>query len=562
MASYHLSIKAGSKSKGQSAAAKSDYILREGKYAKGKGADEVVFSESGHMPAWAAGQPRDYWAAADEHERKNGCVFKEIVTALPRTFTSEQRIAAMRAQTEKVTVFVDRDTGETVRLPYTFALHAGLDEEGNEHNPHGHLMVSERGLDGHDRDAATWFRRPEAGGVRKTRMLMGKAWLGHLREWSANYHNVRLPPEERVDHRSYAERGLLRLPQIHLGVKSYHAMQNGRTTERTERYRHIRTLNRDLVEWATRGESTVPWHEVDRSREILYAMAEADSVELPDGAGVWPAWADLVEQHRRTVKYVKDVWTLQWLRYKELYMPLREVNLETVFKAARQGKDAEWSREPDDVLLALSEQPDGYAKLQVANTKVQAVVGNVLSYRRVQRRIEGLAADIVGQRLEGRYVAEGREPPNARFIAHQVARMDSAALQVGLDAAMKSDAPLRTLKAIHDCLGQTQQNCARYLTQFAKSLAPLRSVAPIASDIDLIGGLRQGLLAEQDALTGPERRDLLRHLSYYTHLEYEEAQDREPDDRLPTPPEAEARPYKPLKAPRDETRRKGGLREY
>ena len=300
------------------------------------------------MPAWAAGHPRDYWAAADEYERKNGCVFKEIVTALPRTFTVAQRIAAMRAQAEKVTVFVDRDTGETVRLPYTFALHAGLNDEGSEHNPHGHLIVSERGLDGDERDAATWFRRPEAGGVRKTRMLMGKAWLGNLREWSAHYQNARLPPDERVDHRSYAEQGVLRLPQIHLGPVSWHAMKNGRSTVRTERHKHIEVLNRDLTGWATMGEQTVREHEVDVSRAVLMDMAEDDRVGLAGDSGVWPAWAALIDRHRTTVDWLQDVWSLQWLKYHKLRIPLREVKLALVPAAEQLGELVQWMREPDD----------------------------------------------------------------------------------------------------------------------------------------------------------------------------------------------------------------------
>ena len=90
MSLFHLNVKTGSRGGGQSAAAKNDYILREGKYDGD--ADEVVFAESGHMPAWAEQDPRSYWAAADEHERANGRLFVEVEVALPREFSQAQRI--------------------------------------------------------------------------------------------------------------------------------------------------------------------------------------------------------------------------------------------------------------------------------------------------------------------------------------------------------------------------------------------------------------------------------------------------------------------------------------
>ena len=70
----HLNVKTGSRSSGQSAAAKYDYISREGRYARAR-RDEVVHIESGAMPAFAASDARLYWAAADSHERSNGRLF-------------------------------------------------------------------------------------------------------------------------------------------------------------------------------------------------------------------------------------------------------------------------------------------------------------------------------------------------------------------------------------------------------------------------------------------------------------------------------------------------------
>ena len=243
MAIYHLSVKTGSRGGGQSAKAKSDYIEREGKYEKDR--DELAYSESGNMPEWAEDDPQKYWEAADAHERANGSLFKEVEFALPVELDDGQ-------QRELASSFAAELTGGE-RLPYTMAIHRG----GGD-NPHVHLMISERGLDGHARDAEQWFKRankanPEKGGALKTRSL-NKEWLANTRqawETAANGALERAGRSERIDHRSLAaqraesvERGqvdradeLSRPPGVHLGPERYRAQRGGtsRVVELSER---------------------------------------------------------------------------------------------------------------------------------------------------------------------------------------------------------------------------------------------------------------------------------------------------------------------------------------
>ena len=131
MAVYHLKVSVGSRAGGQSASAKSEYIEREGRYAAD--GEEREHVAHGHMPAWAEQEPRTYWAAADDNERANGRVYREVQFALPRELDADQR----REVAER---FAAQLTGEE-RLPYTLALHRG-GPEGE--NPHAHLMISER----------------------------------------------------------------------------------------------------------------------------------------------------------------------------------------------------------------------------------------------------------------------------------------------------------------------------------------------------------------------------------------------------------------------------------
>ena len=146
MAVFHLKVSVGSRAGGQLARAKADYIEREGRYERDR--EELEHRESDNMPEWAKEDPRSYWEAADEHERANGSLFREIQFALPRELNEQER-------RELASGFARRLT-EGERLPYTLAIHRG-GPDGE--NPHAHLMVSERGLDGHERSREQWFRR-------------------------------------------------------------------------------------------------------------------------------------------------------------------------------------------------------------------------------------------------------------------------------------------------------------------------------------------------------------------------------------------------------------------
>ena len=131
MAIFHLTVKTGSRLGGQSARAKADYIEREGKYERQD--DELAHRESENMPEWAEDDQRSYWEAADEHERVNGRLFREVEFALPRELNESDQVELAREFAAKLT----SAGGE--RLPYTLAVHRGKGE-----NPHAHLMISER----------------------------------------------------------------------------------------------------------------------------------------------------------------------------------------------------------------------------------------------------------------------------------------------------------------------------------------------------------------------------------------------------------------------------------
>ena len=271
MAVYHLKVSVGSRSGGQSALAKSDYIEREGRYAKD--ADELEHRESENMPEWAGEDPRSYWEAADEYERANGRLYREVQFALPKELNEAER-------RELASGFAKRLT-EGERLPYTLAIHRGEGE-----NPHVHLMFSERVNDGLERSREQWFRRynrkkPEQGGARKSRAGSARDWMSKTREaWEreANEALERAGYGEQIDRRSLAERRdeaersgdlelaaeLSREPNVHFGPARHRAGTGPAVKEKLQKAARVERMNAEAA-----SERDAASREVDRlAREI------------------------------------------------------------------------------------------------------------------------------------------------------------------------------------------------------------------------------------------------------------------------------------------------------
>lgn len=209
MAIYHLNVRYCSKSKGQSAQAKNDYINRNDKYSNRL--DDLQFSGYGNMPKFAEDNPQEFWRLSDIYERANARVCTEIVFAFPRELTLEQ-------QQKLVSSFIENtvDSGSN-KLPYSFAIHN--DKENN--NPHCHLIFSERQLDGIDRTAEQFFKRAnsknaEKGGAKKTADFRDREFIKSVRtKWRelANEHLEKYGHAARIDERSYQDQGIDKDPR-------------------------------------------------------------------------------------------------------------------------------------------------------------------------------------------------------------------------------------------------------------------------------------------------------------------------------------------------------------
>jgi hypothetical protein len=231
--SIHLSFRSGSRAGGASGASAYEYATREGEYDD-PDRDPAIYTKSDHMPSWAEDDPHIYWEAADLYERANGRLYVSADFALPRELNVADRIELARAFARELT--------DQEQLPYTLAVHAGRDQDGQDHNPHAHLMFSERQNDGLERSRQDWFRRadrqhPERGGAPKSRTCHGREWVEHARERWAQLSNQKLEEHgrtERVDHRSYARQGLDREPGQHYGPAAPHRVDRGEAHDRLD----------------------------------------------------------------------------------------------------------------------------------------------------------------------------------------------------------------------------------------------------------------------------------------------------------------------------------------
>jgi hypothetical protein len=87
------------------------------------------------MPGWAEDDPRQFWDAADLYERENSRLYISADFALPRGLDEDEQEELVRSFARELT--------SQERLPYSVAIHSGRDADGDEHNPHAHLMVAE-----------------------------------------------------------------------------------------------------------------------------------------------------------------------------------------------------------------------------------------------------------------------------------------------------------------------------------------------------------------------------------------------------------------------------------
>ena len=283
MAIYHLTAKTVSRGSSVSAAVRSDYIERSGRYASDHA--ELLHKGHGNMPAWASDVPRNYWEAADAHERANGRLFKQLEFALPKELSPGQLTALAASFCREMARTKDGP------LPYSFAVHKGHDKE----NPHCHLLISERVNDGISRAPGQWFKRaakdPAKGGAKKTNELRPREWLLQCRKlWAerAN-HFLRLAGHEaRIDHQTLEAQGIDRVPTTHLGPSVAAMERKGIRTMRGSRNRQREDAVLQSVPTPVPAPAPVPTIEECQAALLAIAKQEPNKMDYHYQAQIKP----------------------------------------------------------------------------------------------------------------------------------------------------------------------------------------------------------------------------------------------------------------------------------
>lgn len=277
LALYHLTVSHGSRSSGQSAAAKLAYVSRVERYAQRAGLQHV---ESANLPAWANDDASAFWQAVDEHSRANGRLYTEIEFALPKQLSPREGLELAREMAWDMSI---RPDGQ---VPFTMAVHS------DGHNPHVHLVLSSRIDDGKDRPTTKdWFNQVASkrstktvGGVPAWSRETDKEWLEKVRSKWADLANLALEKAqhlERVDHRSYLRRGIDQVPTVHEGWAPRSRELRQRTNVQARRLNDRMSLARQLVELA--------------KRELAKEQAAAKRPEAKKPGRPAPAWTEAKE---------------------------------------------------------------------------------------------------------------------------------------------------------------------------------------------------------------------------------------------------------------------------
>ena len=272
MAIFHCAISNISRAGGSSSCATLSYITGVSVYEErtnqtySYGRKERVQFYRTILPDGAPAEwqnPAVLFNAIENFERaENARTAKKIEVALPREFTLD---TAQRVMEKYI-------AENLTKAGYADAYSIHTDPEGN--NPHAHILVPNRQIS----EKGEWsskrkmeyaldergqrIPRLDENGQQKTdkngrkqwvrinaeqNLLDKKDFLQQFRESWAVECNRELEPEQHIDHRSNEERGIERIPTIHVGYAGREMEKRGKVSDRAEINREIQRQNQELL---------------------------------------------------------------------------------------------------------------------------------------------------------------------------------------------------------------------------------------------------------------------------------------------------------------------------
>lgn len=261
MAIYHLSTKIISRAKGKSSVASSAYRSGEKFYNKRDGLihdytkrKDVVYKEIFkpiNAPNWVLDREQ-LWNEVEQIEKsKNSQLAREIDIALPAELNEQQQIELLK----KYVV----DNFSSKGMVADAVIH-----DKKDGNPHTHIMLTMRPFEANgewgakakkeyilDKDGNKTYSK---NGNAKSRKIETTNWnkketLEKWREQWEIYANKSLEKanrKERIDHRSYEERGIEKVPTMHEGPTVRAMEKKGIKTEIGDKNRKINEENKKI----------------------------------------------------------------------------------------------------------------------------------------------------------------------------------------------------------------------------------------------------------------------------------------------------------------------------
>lgn len=247
-------------------------------YTKKQGVESSAIYLPDDAPKWAM-ERETLWNAVEKAEkRKNSCLGRQIIVAIPHELSKPQR-------TELV-----GNMARFIAQRYNVAVDAAIhtpSRQGDERNFHAHILFSSRRINAQ-------------GFGEKTRELDDKRTsreeVQYLREMWATEANKALEKanvQARIDHRSLRAQGIKRMPGVHLGPTATEMERRDVRSRRGDMDRAVKAVNAQASA-IEREIGQLARFQAERQKQVEQAKREGEIFNR------------LVECHKKCVRYATE----------------------------------------------------------------------------------------------------------------------------------------------------------------------------------------------------------------------------------------------------------------
>ena len=258
------------KSSGRSSVGIYNYICRTEEHAQKS--DKCLAIGSANLPDFASGVGHEFWLSADENERANAKVCSHLILTLARELGPEER-------QEQMHEFIQE---HFKGCPLSWAIHEGYED----HNPHAHIMFSERRIQDDKEQGFSAKRFFKRNGVKKDREIHHKSFCSTLyRSWAGltNKHleraGIAVENHLSVEPKKVSEEEPAVFQDMSLSQKIERSVENRLQAE------EIRMLERDelgIEDLAGEIESIKEQERVEHGRRAIGKFGELAGVNKPE----------------------------------------------------------------------------------------------------------------------------------------------------------------------------------------------------------------------------------------------------------------------------------------